>query len=84
MMRITQVSEDCHQIFLKVEGRIIGDWVCELSRTCRYSLSQNRRIILDMSEVTYIDRRGVDSLKRILGNNVQLKSATLLVKALLG
>lgn len=84
MMRITQVSEDCRRIFLKVEGRIIGDWVWELSRTCKYSLSQNRRIILDMSEVTYIDRHGVDALKRILGNNVQLKSATLLVKALLG
>lgn len=84
MLRITQVSEDSDTVCLKVEGRVIGDWACELNRTCGYCLSQNRRIILDMSDVTYIDRQGVDALKRILGDNVQLTSATLLVKALLG
>lgn len=84
MLRITQVSEDNDTVCLKVEGRVIGDGVSELDRTCEYSLSRNRRIILDMSDVTYIDRQGVDALKRILGNNVQLTDATLLLQALLG
>ena len=84
MLRITQVNEDSTTICLKVEGRVIGDWVSELDRMCVNCLSENRRITLDMSDVTYIDRQGVDALKRILGNNVQLTDATLLVQALLG
>lgn len=84
MLRITQVREDGDTIHLKVEGRVIGDGVSELDRTCEDSLSRNQRIILDMSDVTYIDRHGVDALKRILGNNVQLTDATLLLQALLG
>lgn len=84
MLRITQVREDGDTIHLKVEGRVIGDGVSELDRTCEDRLSRNQRIILDMSDVTYIDRQGVDALKRILGNNVQLTDATLLLQALLG
>lgn len=84
MLRITQVSEDSDQVCLKVEGRVIGDWVSELDRTCGSCLSQSRLITLDMSDVTYIDRQGVETLKRILGENVRLTGATLLVQALLG
>ncbi|HBH80867.1 MAG TPA: hypothetical protein DDY39_13665 [Nitrospira sp.] len=84
MLRITQVSEDSDQVYLKVEGRVIGDGISELDRICANCLSENRRIILDMSEVTYIDRQGVDALKRILKNNAQLTGATLLVQALVG
>lgn len=84
MLRITQVSEDSDAICLKVEGRVIGDWVSELARTCGSCLSQERRIILDMSEVTYIDGLGVQTLKKILKENVQISGATLLMQALLG
>ena len=83
MLRITQVSEDSDQVCLKVEGRAIGDWVSVLDRTCESCLSQSRHITLDMSDVTYIDRRGVETLKRILGERVRLTGATLLVQTLL-
>lgn len=84
MLRITQVSEDSDQVCLKVEGRVIGDWVPELDRICGSCLSESRQVTLDMSDVTYIDRQGVETLKRILGENVQLTGVTLLVQALLG
>ena len=84
MLRITQVSEDSDRVCLKVEGRVIGDWVAELDRTCGSCLSQSRQITLDVSDVTYIDRQGIETLKRILGENVQLTGANLLVQALLG
>ena len=84
MLRITQVSEDSDMVCLKVEGRVIGDWVSELDRTCGSCLSQGRHITLDMSDVTYVDGRGVETLKRILGENVRLTGTTLLVQALLG
>lgn len=76
MLRITQVSEDSDQVCLKMEGRVTGDWVSELDRVCGSCLSQSRHITLDMSDVTYIDRQGVDTLKRIMGENVRLTGAT--------
>lgn len=84
MLRITQVSEDSDSVCLKVEGRVIGDWVSELDRACGSCLSQRRQITLDVSDVTYIDRRGVETLKRILGERVRLTGANLLVQALMG
>lgn len=84
MLRITQVSEDRDHVCLKLEGRVIGDWVSELARTCGSCLSRSRHITLDLSDVTYIDRRGVEMLKKILGENVRMMGATLLVQALLG
>lgn len=84
MLRITQVNEDSDHVCLKVEGRVIGDWVSELDRTCGSCLSQSRRVTLDLSDVSYIDRQGVEMLKRILGENVQLIGTTLLVQRLLG
>lgn len=84
MLRITQVNAERDQVCLKVEGRMIGDWVSELERTCRPYLSQRRHITLDISAVTYIDLHGVETLKRILGKHVRLTGATLFVQALLG
>lgn len=84
MLRITQATDDDGRVCLKIEGRVVGDWVSELDRTCGACLSQSRQITLDMSDVTYIDRQGVETLKRILGENVRLTGATLLVQALLG
>lgn len=84
MLRITQVSEDRDMVCLKVEGRVIGDWVSELDRACGSCLSQSREVTLDMSDVTYIDRQGVETLKRILGEKVRLTGTTLLIQALLG
>lgn len=84
MLRITQVSEDSDSVCLKVEGRVIGDWVSELDRTCGSCLVRKRQITLDISDVTYIDRRGVETLKAIVGERVRLTGTNLLVEGLLG
>lgn len=84
MFRLTSIVDDGQTIHLKVEGRVVGDWVSELDRVCGSCLSQSKKVILDFSEVTYIDRRGVDALKRVLGDRVQIKGQSLLIHALLG
>lgn len=84
MFRLTMMTDDGQTVHLKAEGRVVGDWVSELDRACGSCLSQGKQVILDLSEVTYIDRRGVDALKGVLGIGVQIKGGNLLIQALLG
>lgn len=85
MLRITKMSDNDHLVYLKVEGRVVGDWVDELDRACGSCLSQKKKVILDVSDVTYIDRRGVDVLKGLLTERVAaVRGASLLVQTLLG
>ncbi len=84
MFRITPMSDDGHTVHLKVEGRVVGDWVPELDQVCGSCLSQKKKVILDFSDVTFIDRRGMNALKRLLGERVQIMGARLMIQALLG
>ena len=84
MFRITPMSDDGQTVHLKVEGRVVGDWVPELDQVCGSWLSQKKKVILDFSDVTFIDRRGMNALKRLLGERVQIMGARLMIQALLG
>lgn len=84
MRRIVEVNEDCDRVWLKVEGRLAGDWVSEVDRACQFGLSQSRGVTLDLSGVTGLDQRGVETLKGMTGKPVRLVGAPPLVQALLG
>jgi len=78
------MAEDAQNVRLKVEGRMVGEEVSELDHSCTEFLAQNKMIVLDLSEVSYIDRRGVDVLQQIPADRVHIQGASLLVQALLG
>lgn len=84
MLRITALSDDGRTVRLKVEGRLVGDWVSALDQACGSCLSQQKTIILDLSEVSFLDRRGTKALKALLKERVRIVRASLLVQALLG
>lgn len=84
MFRITPMSEDGQTVHLKVEGRVVGDWVPELDQVCGSCLSQKKKVVLDFTEVTFMDRRGVNVLKGLLRERVQITGASLITQALLG
>lgn len=87
MLRISTMTDDGQTIRLKVEGRVVGDWVPELDQVCGSCLSQKKQIILHFSDVAYIDRRGIEALKAlkgIQGERVQIVGCSLLIRALLG
>jgi anti-anti-sigma regulatory factor len=64
MLRIT-IEEDQEAAVLKLEGRVAGPWVAELSRYWREMAPSlaSRKLLLDLSNVTYTDEVG----KRVLG-----------------
>lgn len=78
------MSEEGRTVRLKVEGRLVGDWVSELEEACGSCLSQKKTLILDLSDLTFIDRRGVHVLRTVLEKRGQVVKPSLLVQALLG
>lgn len=82
MLRITKVVESLTQVTLKLEGRIVSDWVSLLERECQTLLHEKQRVRLDFSEVTFIDGRGVEMLKRIAAENLQILNCSAFIEDL--
>ena len=83
MVRITTLADEGQNIRLKVEGRIVGSWVSELDQACRSLPVQKMMVLLDFSNVSFIDRHGVEVVKRILSERFEILGASRLVQALL-
>ena len=84
MLRITTLFNVGHNVHLKVEGQVVGDWVPILDATCGTWLAQNKHVLLDFSDVTFIDGSGVTVIRRLLGDRVRIVGASGFVQALLG
>ena len=66
MLRIT-THEGEERIEMKLEGRIAGPWVAELSRAWMETAPQlaERQVSLDLRDVTYADSLGKQALRQI-------------------
>ena len=81
MLRISEVTGEHSTWTLKVEGKIRGPWVDELSRACDENSS--KKLSLDLSEVTFVDAAGVELLRKLLQRGVTLAACSGLVAELL-
>lgn len=65
-LRIT-IHENENEVAIKLEGRIAGPWVAELSDAWARVAPrrETRSILLDLSDVTYADLSGKKTLQRI-------------------
>ena len=59
MLKISQAGKPNHSVTLKLEGRVVGPWVGELSQVCDTLLTEERSLKLDLADVTFVDARGV-------------------------
>ena len=83
MLRITKVAESPSLVTMKLEGRIASDWVSLLENECLRFLEEKRKVVLDFSEVTFVDWRGVEMLGKISVNNIQVINCCPLIEDLL-
>ena len=71
MLRIVTTEPPAGGPVLHLEGRIIGPWVEELRRTCDGLLASGP-IALDLSHVSFVERRGVELLRALDTRGVPL------------
>ena len=69
---------------LKIEGKICGEWAQELKRMCQQILSgETKKLILDFTSVTSIDREGLQLLKKVSCSRIQIVGCNMFLKDLL-
>ena len=83
MLRITTIAESPSLTTLKLEGRIVSDWVSLLERECLTLLQEKQQVLLDLSDVLFIDARGVEMLKRIANENLEVINSSAFIESLL-
>ena len=65
MLRISRVKENQSRITLKVEGRLVSDWVTLLEKECAEISVLGNPLSLDLGDVSFVDRTGERLLQRL-------------------
>ncbi len=68
---------------LKVEGRLAGQWVDELSRAAASARAEASRVVLDLAQVTFVDADGIILLRALRDGGVALIDCSSFVSSLI-
>lgn len=83
MLRVTRADEQSASVKLKVEGRIASTWNGVLERECRDLLQMRKGVVMDFTDVTFIDRSGVIMLKKLSTEGVEIINCSAFFESLL-
>ena len=72
MLRISRAAATPSVSTLRVEGRVVAEWVPVLERECWLALQENGHVQLDLSAVTFVDGRGVAALRQLGAKDVEI------------
>jgi anti-anti-sigma regulatory factor len=76
MLRI-HVSEAAREATtLSLEGRVIGPWVEELRQSCEGILVRGTELVLDLSDVSFVGREGVELFRTLRDRQVVLQNCS--------
>jgi len=82
MLRITRIDEGLQTLRLRLEGKIVGDWVPvledELSRCARA-----RRLVLDLAQVDFASTPAIQVLRAARARGAELQGVSPLVSSLI-
>ncbi len=76
MLKISQVERANHSVTLKLEGRVVGEWVGELRQVCETLLTEGRSLKLDLADVTFADASGVAALSSFKSRGVTFSNCS--------
>ncbi len=72
MLRIVPIASPDEAVSLRLEGQVRGPWVEELRRSCAQALATGRGLLLDMTDVSFMDRDGIALFRSLSDHNVAL------------
>jgi len=80
---LTQTKGNSREVVLKAEGQVVAEWVGLLEGECRKLMNNDERVLLDLAEVSYADRRGVQVLRELAKGSLSIINCAPLVQELL-
>jgi anti-anti-sigma regulatory factor len=81
MLKIT-MHTDGHSTTFELEGRLAGPWVEELKGCWERAAGSQGRVLVDLTEVTFIDSDGKALLTRMHREGAELKAAGCLTRCI--
>ena len=80
MLRIFQTTAVDGSVVLRLEGKVRGPWVDQLRELSSEILQKPAtRLVLDLSEVSFIDTDGLKLLRELSSRHVSLNNCSLFV-----
>lgn len=76
MLKISESKRHERAITLQLEGQIIGPWVDELERVSEPLVSRGLALVLDLTEVVFVDAEGVALLAGFGQRGVTLRNCS--------
>jgi hypothetical protein len=70
VLRIAAADGPGNSATLTLEGRVIGPWVDELRRACQRVLVTGAELTLDLHEVAFVERGGLELLQDLVERGV--------------
>ena len=83
MLRITAIRMNGSPVTLKLEGKILAEWVPLLEGECEKRLANHDRVVLDLSQVTFVDHSGIEMLQRVSTRSVSIVNGSAFIAELL-
>jgi ABC-type transporter Mla MlaB component len=72
-LRITRKKSSRSRAMLVLEGKVAAEWVALLERECSELLRSGLAVRLDLADVTFVDRAGVRTLRRLDRKGVEIR-----------
>jgi len=81
VLKITLLSQKGHGLTIKLEGQILEPWVSAARDAC--AIRGRRRLRLDLAAVTYADAAGLQLLRDLMAEGVEIAACSSFVGELL-
>ena len=83
MLRIRRDDVNAQETHLLLQGRIVAAWADLLEGECQDLLRTGVRVVLDLSDVIFVGRSGLEALGRLGRAGIGITGASPLIAAML-
>ena len=85
MFKITKTKEHDNSISLRMDGKLVEEWLSEFEKLYLKIKSEDyKRIIIDLSGVSFIDNNGIDFIEKIKDETIDIINCSPFIESLLG
>lgn len=83
MLRIIRIDRPGARPTIRLEGKLLTQWVDEVNAACRAETVSPLPVDLDLSMVTFADQAGIELLRSLVGDGIQINTCTSYIAELL-
>jgi hypothetical protein len=83
MLRLTRIASTHRAQTIKLEGKLLGPWIGEVSKACAAGTGPSSRINLDLSALIFVDGAGERLLRDLIARGIEVVACSSYVAELL-